>query len=144
MCARPLADPFWRGSGGGIVALVLHGNAAALGEAEKHFIAEVARMKREAEASGDQPFGAVVVKDGFIIGYGPSRVIVDRNPDAHAERVALWDAQKRLGFNDMNGAVIYSTSRPCGACQDALALANVERMHFGADGAYAGRPRRSR
>jgi tRNA(Arg) A34 adenosine deaminase TadA len=53
-------------------------------------------MKREAEASGDQPFGAVVVKYGSIIGYGPSRVIVDRNPDAHAERVTLWDAQKRL------------------------------------------------
>ena len=72
------------------------------------------------------------------------RVIVDRNPDAHAERVALWDAQRRLGINNMTGAVIYSTSRPCGACQDALALANVERMYFGADGADAGRPRRSR
>jgi tRNA(Arg) A34 adenosine deaminase TadA len=127
-----------------IVALVLPGNAAALGEAERHFIAEAARMKSEAEASGDQPFGAVVVKDGSIIGYGPSRVIVDRNSDAHAERVALWDAQKRLGMNDMTGAVIYSTSRPCGACQDALALAHVERMYFGADGADAGRPRRSR
>ena len=91
-------------AGCGIVALVLPGNAAALGEAERHFIAEAARMKREAEASGDQPFGAVVVKDGSIIGYGPSRVIVDRNPDAHAERVALWDAQRRLGMNDMTGA----------------------------------------
>jgi tRNA(Arg) A34 adenosine deaminase TadA len=47
-------------------------------------------------------------------------------------------------MNDMTGAVVYSTSRPCGACQDALALANVERMYFGADGADAGRPRRSR
>jgi tRNA(Arg) A34 adenosine deaminase TadA len=131
-------------AGCGIVAQVLPGNAAALGEAETHFIAEAARMKREAEAGGDQPFGAVVVKDGSIIGYGPSRVIADRNSDAHAERVALWEAQKRLGFNDMTGAVIFSTSRPCGACQDALALANVERMYFGPDGADAGRPRRSR
>jgi tRNA(Arg) A34 adenosine deaminase TadA len=131
-------------AGCGIVALVLPGNAAALGEAEGHFIAEAARMKREAVASGDQPFGAVVVKDGSIVGYGPSRVILDRNPDAHAERVALWDAQKRLGFNDMTGAMIYSTSRPCGACQDALALANIERLYVGADGADAGRPRRFR
>jgi len=132
------------GSGGGFVALLLPRNATALGEAERHFIAEAARMKRKAEASGDQPFGAVVVKDGSIIGYGPSRVIVDRNPDAHAERVALWDAQRRLGFNDMSGAVMYSTSRPCGSCQDALVLANVERMYFGLDGADAGKPRRSR
>ena len=85
-----------------------------------------------------------MVKDGSIIGYGPSRVIADRNPDAHAERVALWDARKRLGMNDMTGSVIYSTSRPCGACTEALALANVERMYFGADGADAGRPRRTR
>ena len=99
-------------AGCGILALVLLGNAAALGEAEKHFIAEAARMKREAAASGDQPFGAVVVKDGSIVGYRPSRVIVDHNPDAHAERVALRNAQKRLGINDMTGAVMYSTSRP--------------------------------
>lgn len=90
--------------------------------------------------SGDQPFGAVLVKAGAIIGYGPSRVILDRNPNAHAERVALWDAQKRLG-TDMTGAVIYSTSRPCGLCEHALAVANVERMYFGADGTDAGRPR---
>ena len=131
-------------AGCGIAALVLPGNAAALGAAEKHFIAEAARMRRVAETSGDQSFGAVLVKGGSIIGYGPSRVIVDRNLDAHAERVALWDAQRRLGINDMTGAVMFSTSRPCAACQDALALANVERMYFGADGTDAGRPRRSR
>src|SRR4030095_17123615 len=115
------------------VAGVLHlrSQALALAELEQFFIAEAIRMKNQAVASGDQPFGAVVVKAGVIIGYGPSRVIVDRNPNAHAERVALWDAQKRLGINNMTGAVIYSTSRPCGACQDALALAHVERMCFG-------------
>jgi tRNA(Arg) A34 adenosine deaminase TadA len=100
-------------------------------------------MKSEAIASGDQPFGAVLVKGGVIVGYGPSRVVSDRNPDAHAERVALWDAQKRLGINDMTGAVMYSTSRPCVACEHALARANVERMYFGADGVDAGMPRRS-
>ncbi len=53
-------------------------------------------MKEIAVASGDQAYGAVIVRGGVIIGYGPSRVIADRNIDAHAERVALWDAQKRL------------------------------------------------
>jgi tRNA(Arg) A34 adenosine deaminase TadA len=100
-------------------------------------------MKREAVDGGDQPFGAVVVKDGLIVGYGPSRVVLDRNPDAHAERVALWDAQKRLGRKDMSGAVIYSTSRPCTACQEALARANIVRMYVGPEGADAGRPGRS-
>jgi tRNA(Arg) A34 adenosine deaminase TadA len=131
-------------TGSGIVALILPRSAAALDEAQRGFIAEAARMRREAMANGDEPFGAVVVKDGAIIGYGPSRVVHDHNPNAHAERIALLDAQRRHGSNAAIGAVIYSTSRPCVAYEDALALANVERMYFGADGADAGRPRRSR
>jgi tRNA(Arg) A34 adenosine deaminase TadA len=122
----------------------LQGATAAPGEGHKHFIAEAARMLREAVASGDQAYGAVVVKDGAIIGYGPSRVISDRNLNAHAERVALWDAQRRLGIKDLTGSVIYSTSRPCSACEDALALANIERMYVGADGTDTGKPRRFR
>ena len=88
-------------------------------------------MKQEAIASGDQPFGAVVVMGDTIVGYGPSRVMIDRNPNAHAERVALWDAQRRLGTRDLTGAVIYSTSRPCSTCERALAHSNIERMFFG-------------
>jgi tRNA(Arg) A34 adenosine deaminase TadA len=106
------------------------------------FIAEAVRMRNEAVARGDQSYGAVVVRGGVIVGYGPSRVVTDSNPDAHAERVALWDAQKRLGMKDMSGALIYSTSRPCALCEAALALANVERMHYGAEAADAGKPQR--
>jgi tRNA(Arg) A34 adenosine deaminase TadA len=131
-------------TGSGIVALVLSRTTAALDEAQRVFIAEAARMRRAAMTNGDEPFGAVVVKDGAIIGYGPSRVVHDRNPNAHAERIALLDAQSRHGLNATIGALIYSTSRPCAACEDALAVAKVERMYFGADGADAGRPRRSR
>jgi tRNA(Arg) A34 adenosine deaminase TadA len=131
-------------TGSGIVALVFPPSAAALDVAQRSFIAEAARMRRQAVASGDQPFGAVVVKDGAIIGYRPSRVVLDHNPNAHAERIALSDAQKRLGLNATIGTVIYSTSRPCVAYEDDLAVANVERMYFGVDGADAGRPRRSR
>jgi len=115
--------------------------AAAVTEREKYFVAEAARMKSEAVARGDQAFGAVVVRVDTIVGYGPSRVLMDRNPDAHAERVALWDAQRRLGTKDMTGTVLYSTSRPCAACELALSLANVERMYFGPDATDAGRPR---
>ena len=101
------------------------------------------RMKRQAIASGDQAFGAVVVLDGRIVGYGPSRVVVDGNADAHAERVALWDAQRRLGRSALGGAVIYSTSSPCAACQRALADANVGRMFVGPNGTVIGIPRPS-
>ena len=115
---------------------------AASASGTRHFAAEAARMQSEAVAKGDQPYGAVLVRDGAIIGYGPSRVITDRNLDAHAERVALWDAQRRSGSPELAGAVIYSTSRPCPACEQALALAKVERMYVGPAATDAGRPQR--
>jgi tRNA(Arg) A34 adenosine deaminase TadA len=110
---------------------------------KQRFVAEAARMKQEAIASGDQPFGAVVVMDDTIVGYGPSRVVTDDNPNAHAERVALWDAQRRLGSRNLSGAVIYSTSRPCLTCEKALADSNIERMFFGPEATDAGKPGRT-
>lgn len=98
-------------------------------------------MKREAIAKGDQPFGAVVVREGEIVGYGPSRVVQDRDQNAHAERVALWDAQRRLGRKQLADCVIYSTSRPCAACQTALAEAKVARMFVGPEALDAGVPK---
>lgn len=100
------------------------------------------RMHDDAVAAGDQAYGAVLVLNGCVIGYGPSRVILDNNPEAHAERVALWDAQKRLGRNDLAGAVIYSTSMPCMICQPALAAANVSFMYVGPDATGKGPPRK--
>jgi tRNA(adenine34) deaminase len=116
--------------------------ASAAGAADDQaFIDEAFRMRDAAVAAGDQPYGAVMVLNGAIVGFGPSRVVTDGNDDAHAERVALWDAQRRLGRGDLSGAVIYSTSRPCLVCQAALAKANVARMRIGAEGIDAGAPR---
>lgn len=87
-------------------------------------------MLRLAQSWGDQPYGAVVVLDDAVVGEGPSRVVKDNNPDAHAERVALLDAQRRLGRADLSGAVLYSTSRPCALCEAAAQRAGVRRMFF--------------
>jgi tRNA(Arg) A34 adenosine deaminase TadA len=112
-----------------------------LGEAHRFFVNEALRMKEEAVARGDQPYGAVVVVAGVVAGYGPSRVNTDSNPDAHAERVALHDAQRRLGRRTLDDAIVYSTSRPCSACQRALAGAGIRRMLVGASAEDAGPPR---
>lgn len=112
----------------------------ALTDRERFFAAEAARMRQRAIASGDQPYGAVMVRNDEIVGWGPSRVVTDRNPNAHAERVALWDAQRRAGTKDLTGAIIYSTSPPCSLCQAALAAANVTRMRHGPNATDAGRP----
>lgn len=115
--------------------------AASASTGHAPFIAEAFRMKREAMTAGDQPYGAVVALGGAVVGYGPSQVVAKADPDAHAERVALRDAQTRLGRADLSDAVLYSTSRPCRDCEKAAAAARVARMVFGADGVDAGAPR---
>lgn len=101
-----------------------------------------AAMKRLAESWGDQPYGAVLVLDDVLVGEGPSRVVKDRDPDAHAERVAIRDAQRKLERTALAGAVLYSTSRPCAACEAAAAAAGVSRMIYGDALTDAGAPRR--
>ena len=100
-------------------------------------------MKDEAVRAGDQPFGAVIVKDGTILGFGPSRVVLKKDSTAHAEREAIREAQARLGRSDLAGTILYSSSRPCAACEVATAEANVARMIHGAEAIDAGCPRRS-
>jgi tRNA(Arg) A34 adenosine deaminase TadA len=97
-------------------------------------------MRQRAESWGDQPYGAVLVLDGRLVGEGPSRVVLNRDPDAHAEREAIRDAQRRLGRMVLPGSVLYSTSRPCPVCQRAAAQAGVARMFYGGQLLEAGRP----
>ena len=98
------------------------------------------RMRQMAESWGDQSFGAVVVVGSAVVGNGPSRVVKDKNPDAHAERVAILDAQRRLGHESLAGSVMYSTSRPCSVCEAAAFRAGVSRMYFGRALQDAGSP----
>jgi tRNA(adenine34) deaminase len=90
------------------------------------------RMLQLAESWGDQSYGAVVVLGSKLVGAGPSRVVKDKNPNAHAERVAILDAQRRLRRKNLAGSVLYATSRPCALCEAAAACAGVSLMYFGA------------
>ena len=98
-------------------------------------------MKRLAESWGDQPYGAVLVLDGTLIGEGPSRVVKLGDDSAHAEREAIKDAQRRLKRKVLSGSVLYSTSRPCRVCETAAAEAEVARMYYGNALNDAGSPR---
>jgi tRNA(adenine34) deaminase len=120
---------------------VLASGAAATASEHRDFIAAAFKMREEAVARGDQPYGAVVVKHGRIIGYAPSRVVLKNDATAHAEREAIRDAQARLGRADLSDCVLYSSSRPCAACERAAAEAKIARMIFGAQATDAGRPR---
>jgi tRNA(adenine34) deaminase len=109
----------------------------------REFIAAAFRMKDEAVRLGDQPYGAVVVKDTRIIGFGPSRVVQKKDWSAHAEREAIREAQARLGTADLSGCVLYSSSRPCVACETTAATARIARMYHGPEATDAGAPRSS-
>ena len=98
------------------------------------------QMRRIALDMGDQPFGAVIVRDGNIVGQSWSRVILDEDPTAHAEMAAIRDASQRLGTRDLNGTILYSSSRPCPMCEAAAYWARIERMVFGRTAADAGVP----
>jgi tRNA(Arg) A34 adenosine deaminase TadA len=125
----------------GIAALAGDGSARA--DAHREFTAEAFAMRDEAVRAGDQAYGAVVVKQGRIVGRAPSRVIAKKDDNAHAEREAIKDAQARLG-GDLSACVTYSSSRPCAACERAASLARIERMYFGREPTDAGPPRATR
>jgi tRNA(Arg) A34 adenosine deaminase TadA len=97
-------------------------------------------MRRLAESWGDQPYGAVVVIEERLVGEGPSRVVKRGEPEAHAEREAIRDAQRRVGRMTLEGGVLYSTSRPCRRCETAAAEARIARMIHGPDLHDAGPP----
>jgi tRNA(adenine34) deaminase len=125
--------------------LALPAALAALGAyaagPERRWYEAALAMKQLAQSWGDQPYGAVLVLDGTLVGEGPSRVVKDGDNDAHAERVAIRDAQRRLGRASLAGAILYSTSRPCSLCEAAAAAAGVSRMYYGQSLADAGPPR---
>jgi len=105
------------------------------------FAARALALRDDAIRRGDQPYGAVVVKDGAIVGEGVSAVVALRDPDAHAERLALADAQRRLRTVDLSGCVLYGSARACAVCEAAAARAGIARMYYGASATDAGVPR---
>ena len=88
-------------------------------------------MRDEAVRSGDQSFGAVVLRGGQIVGEAPSRVVTAGDPTAHAEMEAIRDAARRLGSRDLSGCILVSTSRPCRMCEAAAGWARISRMVHG-------------
>lgn len=87
---------------------------------------------RAAQAAGEVPVGAVVVKDAQIVGAGFNAPISGHDPAAHAEILALRDAAKRLGNYRLPGCVLYVTLEPCVMCVGAMLHARIARLVYGA------------
>jgi tRNA(Arg) A34 adenosine deaminase TadA len=84
------------------------------------------------EAGEGGPFGAVIVKDGEIVGRGWNRVTSANDPTAHAEVMAIRDACRGLGTFKLEGCEIYASCEPCPMCLAAIYWARLDRLYFAA------------
>lgn len=105
------------------------------------FMLQALLLAEQSVAAGGGPFGAVVVKAGAVVASGANRVVLDHDPTAHAEIVALRAAARALGDHVLAGCEVYSSCEPCPMCLGALWWARVDRVFFSAsrdDAAAAG------
>lgn len=97
------------------------------------FLREAIRLSMEKmEANEGGPFGAVIVKNGQIVGRGWNRVTSTNDPTAHAEVVAIRDACSRLKVYSLVGCEIYTSCEPCPLCLAAIYWSRLERIHYAA------------
>ena len=103
-----------------------------MNEAKKEFMDAAIQMAIEGVRSGQGgPFGAVVVKDGVIVGRGNNRVTSTNDPTAHAEVVAIRDACENLGTFQLDGCEIYTSCEPCPMCLGAIYWARPSKLYYG-------------
>jgi tRNA(Arg) A34 adenosine deaminase TadA len=108
------------------------------------FMRRALEMRRLSVERGDQAYGAVIVKDGRIVGEGISAVITANDPTAHAEMQGIRDAARRLGTRDLAGCEMFGTSRACPMCEAGAYWARISRLYHGEGITDAGAPRLSR
>ncbi|MEJ2161542.1 MAG: tRNA adenosine(34) deaminase TadA [Chromatiales bacterium] len=101
-------------------------------DADIVFMQRALELARAAEAEGEVPVGAVLVKDGEIVAEGFNQPISSCDPTAHAEIVALRGAAASVGNYRLPGTTLYVTLEPCPMCAGAMVHARVERLVFAA------------
>jgi pyrimidine deaminase RibD-like protein len=94
-----------------------------------NFFAAARALRDQAVREGDQAYGAVVVRNGMIVGQGRNYVVLHSDPTAHSELLAVRDAARRLGTRDLSDCDVYSTAIPCPMCQGALYWGRVRRVY---------------
>ncbi len=99
---------------------------------------EALRCARRALEAGEVPVGAIVVRQGQIVGRGWNRNITDSDPTAHAEVIALREAGATVGNHRLEDCELFATIEPCAMCAGALVHARIKRLVYGADDPKAG------
>jgi tRNA(adenine34) deaminase len=113
-------------------------NSAQPGNDDASWMKLALEQALQAAEAGEVPVGALVVKDGKIVGQGNNRNLRDNDPTAHAEIVALRQAGARLGNHRLVGCVMFATIEPCAMCAGAMIHARLDRLVYGASDPKAG------
>lgn len=95
----------------------------------------------QAEAIGEVPVGAVLVRGDEVLGEGFNTLIRDHDPSAHAEMIAIRAAAARMGNYRLPGTTLYVTLEPCAMCAGAIVQARIDRVVYGADDPRTGAAR---
>ncbi len=100
----------------------------------KEMMIKAIELSRQSVENGSSPFGAVIVdQNGKIIGSGHNRVVLDNDPTAHGEVMAIRDACRNIGSFDLSGCILYTSCEPCPMCLNAAKWANIGEIYYAAD-----------
>jgi len=117
---------------------VTDGDLATDFASHERWMREAVAAAREAAAQGEVPVGAVVVRDGAVVGRGANRVEALQDPTAHAEILAIGAAADQAGDWRLEDATLYVTLEPCTMCTGAILLSRLGRLVYGAADPRAG------
>jgi len=100
---------------------------------DQEYLRQAIQLAAEHSADGrNGPFGAVLVRNGEVVGRGWNRVVELSDPTAHAEILAIRDACRRLRTHDLRDCVLYTSCEPCPMCLSAIYWARITRLVFAA------------
>ena len=98
---------------------------------DRYWMGRALRQAALAEKRGEVPIGAVVIRDGAVVGSGYNLRETGHDPTAHAELVAVRKAAKKLAAWRLSGCTVYVTLEPCIMCMGAMVLARIDRLVYG-------------
>ena len=105
---------------------------------DEKWMKEALTEASKAEEIGEVPIGAVIVRDGEIVGRGHNRRETGKDPTLHAEMIAIREAARYLGGWRLSGCTLYVTIEPCPMCAGAILMARIDRAVYGAADPKAG------
>lgn len=98
----------------------------------------IALSAQALQTPGTEPFGAVVVRDGQVVGEGFNHSVAHFDPTSHGEVEAIRDACRRLRTVDLSGCELYTSCEPCALCVAAMRIAGIEKLYYAASLAQSG------